>query len=150
MLSVPVRFSFVVLFCRSIQKICGIKPRYTATQYRPTIMQHFHLPLQVAVNKQWRHTGVWLHTASKLSPFSYKKPCVYPVIRFQDTYPVSAVHWPSPRFSDYFHHLFCNGARVPLQSIQRRTEGGFNPPPPEIPKFWQSWAEFPVPWKIHP
>ena len=22
--------------------------------------------------------------------------------------------------------------------------------PLEIPKFWQSWAEFPVPWKIHP
>jgi hypothetical protein len=28
--------------------------------------------------------------------------------------------------------------------------GGFKPPSPEIPKFWQSWAEFPVPWKIHP
>jgi hypothetical protein len=28
--------------------------------------------------------------------------------------------------------------------------GGLTPPPPpEIPKFWQSWAEFPVPWKIH-
>jgi hypothetical protein len=25
--------------------------------------------------------------------------------------------------------------------------GGFKPP--EIPKFWQSRAEFPVPWKIH-
>jgi hypothetical protein len=24
------------------------------------------------------------------------------------------------------------------------------PPPPGIPKFWQSWAKFPVPWKIHP
>jgi hypothetical protein len=37
---------------------------------------------------------------------------------------------------------------------QWRTEGefwGFNTPlPPEIPKFWQTWAEFPVPWKIHP
>jgi hypothetical protein len=22
--------------------------------------------------------------------------------------------------------------------------------PPEIPKFWKSWAEFPVLWKIHP
>jgi hypothetical protein len=28
--------------------------------------------------------------------------------------------------------------------------GGVQPPPPEIPKFWQSWAEFPIPWKIHP
>jgi hypothetical protein len=34
---------------------------------------------------------------------------------------------------------------------QWRTEGGGqHPPPPEIPKFWQSWVEFPVPWKIHP
>jgi hypothetical protein len=23
-------------------------------------------------------------------------------------------------------------------------------PPPEIPRFFQSWAEFPVPWNIHP
>jgi hypothetical protein len=39
----------------------------------------------------------------------------------------------------YVHHL-----------NQWRTEGvgGFNPP--EISKFWQSWVEFPVPWKIHP
>jgi hypothetical protein len=28
--------------------------------------------------------------------------------------------------------------------------GGPEPPPPEIPKFWQSVAEFPVPRKIHP
>jgi hypothetical protein len=28
--------------------------------------------------------------------------------------------------------------------------GGQPPPPPEITEFWQSWAEFPVPWKIHP
>jgi hypothetical protein len=29
--------------------------------------------------------------------------------------------------------------------------GGSNtPPPPEILMFWQSWAEFTVPWKIHP
>jgi hypothetical protein len=28
-------------------------------------------------------------------------------------------------------------------------EGGVQPPPPEIPKFCQSWAEFPVPWNIH-
>jgi hypothetical protein len=27
---------------------------------------------------------------------------------------------------------------------------GVQTPPPEILKFWQSWAEFPVPWKIHP
>jgi hypothetical protein len=27
---------------------------------------------------------------------------------------------------------------------------GVQPPPPEIPKFWQSWAKFPVPWNIHP
>jgi hypothetical protein len=27
---------------------------------------------------------------------------------------------------------------------------GFKPPPPEIiPKLWQCWAKFPVPWKIH-
>jgi hypothetical protein len=25
---------------------------------------------------------------------------------------------------------------------------GFNPSTPEISKFWQSWAEFPVPWEI--
>jgi hypothetical protein len=34
---------------------------------------------------------------------------------------------------------------------QRRTEGFQTPTPHhEIPNFWQSWAEFPVPWKIHP
>jgi hypothetical protein len=27
--------------------------------------------------------------------------------------------------------------------------GEFNPPPPEILKFRQSWSEFPVPWYIH-
>jgi hypothetical protein len=27
---------------------------------------------------------------------------------------------------------------------------GGSTPAPEIPKFWQSWAEFPVPWKIYP
>jgi hypothetical protein len=37
---------------------------------------------------------------------------------------------------------------------QWRTEKGFwgsnsRPLPPEIPKFWQSWAEFPVPWKVY-
>jgi hypothetical protein len=32
-----------------------------------------------------------------------------------------------------------------------RPWGGDPPPTPEIiPKFWQSRAEFPVPWKIHP
>ena len=35
---------------------------------------------------------------------------------------------------------------------QWHTEGGVwgVENPPEIPKFWQSWAEFPVLWKIHP
>jgi hypothetical protein len=33
---------------------------------------------------------------------------------------------------------------------QWRTEGWFKLRPPEVPKFWQSWAEFPVPWNIHP
>jgi hypothetical protein len=39
-----------------------------------------------------------------------------------------------------------------IMSAQRqwRIEGGFTPLPPEIPKFYQSWAEFPVPWNIHP
>jgi hypothetical protein len=32
---------------------------------------------------------------------------------------------------------------------QRRAERGVQTPPPEIPKFWQSWAELPIPWKIH-
>jgi hypothetical protein len=33
---------------------------------------------------------------------------------------------------------------------QWRTEGGLGgSPPPEIPKFWQSWGEFSVPWKIY-
>jgi hypothetical protein len=39
-----------------------------------------------------------------------------------------------------------------LSVHQCRTEGGFGGVRPlrtEIPKFWQSWAEFPVPWKIH-
>jgi hypothetical protein len=40
-------------------------------------------------------------------------------------------------------------------TYQWRTEEGFGgssnpPPPPEIPKYWQSWDEFPVPRKIHP
>jgi hypothetical protein len=34
--------------------------------------------------------------------------------------------------------------------VPREWFGGFKPPPPpQISKFWQSWAEFPVPWKIH-
>jgi hypothetical protein len=48
----------------------------------------------------------------------------------------------------------CNIYKL-LPSYQGGTEGvvwGLNPPPPppKIPKFWQSWAEFPVSWKIHP
>jgi hypothetical protein len=35
-----------------------------------------------------------------------------------------------------------------FSGVPRGWFGGSNPP--EIPKFWQSWAEFPVPWKIHP
>jgi hypothetical protein len=27
--------------------------------------------------------------------------------------------------------------------------GGSTTPHPQIQKFWQSWAEFPVLWKIH-
>jgi hypothetical protein len=35
--------------------------------------------------------------------------------------------------------------------IQWCTEGVQTPPPPKKNlKFWQSWAKFPVPWKIHP
>jgi hypothetical protein len=32
--------------------------------------------------------------------------------------------------------------------VPRGVVSGVETPPP--PKFWQSWAEFPVPWKIHP
>jgi hypothetical protein len=40
-----------------------------------------------------------------------------------------------------------------FRPLQWRTDGeglGVQTTPPEIPKFWQSWAEFPVPWKIQP
>jgi hypothetical protein len=44
-------------------------------------------------------------------------------------------------------------AMYPSSLTQWCTEGGgfegFKHPLPQIPKFWQSWAEFPVPWKIH-
>jgi hypothetical protein len=55
--------------------------------------------------------------------------------------------------------LFCRGQILTLWNalylvtvVYRGGEGGlgFQTPPTEIPKFWQSWAEFPVPWKIHP
>jgi hypothetical protein len=37
--------------------------------------------------------------------------------------------------------------------VSRGGLGDLTPPPPhprEIPKFWQSWAKFPVRWKTHP
>jgi hypothetical protein len=34
-------------------------------------------------------------------------------------------------------------------AVAHRGGLGVQPPPPEIPKFWQSWTQFPVPWKIH-
>jgi hypothetical protein len=56
------------------------------------------------------------------------------------------------------HHIrrkYCDKCVCVCVCAQWRTERGVwgvNPPPPphEIPKFWQSWAEFPVLWKIHP
>ena len=52
------------------------------------------------------------------------------------------------------YSLKCDSPNV-FYYTQWRTEwgGGWwwcSNPPPEIPKFWQSWAECPVPWKIHP
>jgi hypothetical protein len=48
----------------------------------------------------------------------------------------------------------CVNLKVALQrnsGVPRREFGGVqHPHPPEIPTFWQSRAEFPVPWKIHP
>jgi hypothetical protein len=55
-----------------------------------------------------------------------------------------------PIYKPVLHRLYSTtqGSGVP------RGEGGWGvqtpPPHPEIPKFWQSWAKFPVPWKIHP
>ena len=49
--------------------------------------------------------------------------------------------------------------KVALPAVRRHVVGVYSgvpggglgvQTPPEIPKFWQSWAEFPVPWKIHP
>jgi hypothetical protein len=42
----------------------------------------------------------------------------------------------------------CPWSDYSLRSVAYR--GGFQPPPPEILKFWQCWAGFPVPWKKHP
>jgi hypothetical protein len=46
----------------------------------------------------------------------------------------------------------CSNTQV--LSVAYRRGRGFGrlntPPPSEISKFWQSWAEFPVPWNIHP
>jgi hypothetical protein len=39
-----------------------------------------------------------------------------------------------------------------IADVQWRTKGGFGgfkPPSPEIPKFSQSWAKFPIQCKIH-
>ena len=46
--------------------------------------------------------------------------------------------------TDWLYRLV-QGSGVPRGRVW-----GVQTPPPEIPKFWQSWAEFPVPWKIHP
>jgi hypothetical protein len=43
-----------------------------------------------------------------------------------------------------YYQLCCSVAYLGGRGVW----GGSNPP--EILKFWQSWAEFPVPWKIHP
>jgi hypothetical protein len=59
-----------------------------------------------------------------------------------------------PLSSQMFAYAHCQ--TLPFHAhMQWRTEVGgwvFKPPPlpPEIPKFYQSWAEFPVPWNIHP
>ena len=42
--------------------------------------------------------------------------------------------------------VFLLGTCIILSGVR----GGGVQPPPEIPKFWRSWAEFPVLWKVHP
>jgi hypothetical protein len=46
-------------------------------------------------------------------------------------------------------HMSHGLADYQSSGVPRGSLGGSNPSPPEIPKFWQSWAEFPVLWKIH-
>jgi hypothetical protein len=46
-------------------------------------------------------------------------------------------------------HVYKSAVSFSVLSMVSAT--GVHPPPPEIiPKFWQSLAEFPFPWKIHP
>jgi hypothetical protein len=52
-------------------------------------------------------------------------------------------------FFFFLCRIFVKGAAA-LPPLHLRTRGGVQPLPPEIiPKFWQSRAELPVPWKIH-
>jgi hypothetical protein len=46
-------------------------------------------------------------------------------------------------------HTGLKAGTLPVSGVTRGVSGGSNPFP-EIPKFWKSWAEFPVPWKIQP
>ena len=58
---------------------------------------------------------------------------------------------PLLRWTDRYTALFHCSLWWRSWSVAYRGGGGLGcSNPPEIPKFWQSWAEFPVPWKIHP
>jgi hypothetical protein len=52
--------------------------------------------------------------------------------------------------SSQLFHSNNTGWAATISGVPRGVIEGSKSPPPEIPKFWQSWAEFPVPWKIHP
>jgi hypothetical protein len=72
---------------------------------------------------------------------------------FHSYYP-KITFWPSRRWHCAVCKVCSTVSRytLPSRSVAYRGVvwgGGSNPPPPEIPRFCQSWAEFPVPWNIH-
>jgi hypothetical protein len=87
-----------------------------------------------------KHPVLLLHIFNKLGPICQKNHL------YVSTH---CVHrwWPIAIYSEYAEKFY----RKHVQSVTYRggVWGVQPPPPPEIPKFWQSWAEFPFPWKIH-
>jgi hypothetical protein len=57
-------------------------------------------------------------------------------------------HYITIKLSIYRHQSL--SVLVQPSSVPREGGGWGVQTPPEIPKFWQTWAKFPVQWKIHP
>jgi hypothetical protein len=96
---------------------------------------HSDTPHSVGLWKSDRsdaETSTWQHSTYK------RQTSMFPA-GFESTIPASE----QPQT-----HAWDRAATVIGPVAYQRGGGGSTPP--EFPKFWQSWAEFPVPSKIHP